>query len=84
VEGQFKEGHPEGECIGHLADGSKFKAQFKNGVRHGAAIEENKEGLRFEGSYSEGKRHGDFVEKDRNGSVVATGTYDKGYRKTNK
>jgi antitoxin component YwqK of YwqJK toxin-antitoxin module len=84
VEGQFKNGQPEGECIGHLANGSKYKAMFKNGLRNGAAIEEDKDGLRFEGSYADGKRDGDFVEKDRNGNIVAKGTYSHGYRKENK
>ena len=77
-------GQPEGECIGHLADGSKFKAQYKNGQRHGAAIEEDKDGKRIECHYENGKREGAFVEKDRNGAIVAQGTYSNGYRKIEK
>jgi antitoxin component YwqK of YwqJK toxin-antitoxin module len=73
---------PHGECIGHLADGSKFKAHFQNGKRHGAAIEEGKDGKRFEGNYVNGRRDGDFVEKDRNGVVTARGTYRYGRRQT--
>jgi antitoxin component YwqK of YwqJK toxin-antitoxin module len=66
--------------VGHLADGSKFKASFKNGVRHGASIEEDKDGKRFEGSYKDGKRDGRFVEKDRNGKITARGSYSNGRR----
>ena len=80
MEGQFRDGQPDGECIGHMADGSKFKANYKNGVRHGDAIEETKNGVRFEGSYANGRRDGKFVEKDRNGKVIAQGTYTRGNR----
>ena len=80
VEGQFSNGVPNGECIGHMADGSKFKAIFKNGKRNGFSIEEKNDGTRFEGNYSDGHREGSFVEKDKNGKITAKGSYVNGRR----
>lgn len=77
-EGDFKDGHIEGEVIIHYANGSRFKGTYKKGLRNGAAIEEDKDGIRFEGSYVDDVRDGRFVEKDRNGNVTRTGHYESG------
>lgn len=79
-EGEFKNGHVDGNVVIHYADGRKFKGIYRNGKREGACIEVDKEGKRFEGSYRNDAREGRFVEKDRNGQITAKGTYEGGKR----
>ena len=80
IEGQFKNGQPEGLVIIHYADGNKFRGDYHNGRRNGKAIEETKEGIRFEGSYRNDERDGKFTERDKNGQITARGRYENGRR----
>lgn len=73
LQGQFRDGLPNGHSVLTYTNGDVFTGNFKNGFRSGKGRMEQTDGVIFEGEYVNDKREGKGLEiitrTDRNGGL---------------